>query len=916
MPSALLRTKLFAPPIRPNRVTRPHLIQRLNHVLEPEQRLAFVSAPAGFGKTTLLGEWTQQCGLPVAWLSLDADDNDLMRFLAYVIAALQTIAPQIGRGAQAALQSAEAVDGIAILTSLLNDVVDREVDLVLVLDDYHLIDSAGIDEMIGFILEHQPPNLHLAMATRHDPNLPLARLRVRGQLDELRAADLRFSEAEAADFLSRVMGLDLSADRIAALGSRTEGWIAGLQMAAISLQSSDDADGFITSFTGSNRFVLDYLVEEVLEQQAPEIQAFLLQTSILNRLSGPLCDAVRLESEYTEDASSIDGWQILEQLDRANLFVVPLDEERRWYRYHHLFADLLRRKLRQLHSERLSVLHSRASEWYDANGHINDAIEHALRANAPERAADLLAEAADLLWQKGAHGQLRRWLNALPSEMISDRPRIGLFHAWYLFASGNQDSAESVLQAVESALDGAVDQPARQSQQRVRGRVATVRAFMASFRGEVPAMILHARQALEALPEDDLTWRSSAAIVLGDAHGFAGDMPASYEARLAAVRACEAANDTYFILIANLKLAITLRSQGRLQETIDVCRQQLQFAQDRGLGRSSAAGWCLAIWAEVLAQRNELDRALEMIRQAVDLTERGLDLAMIGWSRLCQVRVLFSAERFVEVEKIIQTTAEQAREADVPPWILSEMESWQIRLWLTQGNLDYVRTWASERGLIPVDLDQPLSTDFFLLREHHTLARILVAQGKLGEALALLERLLDSAETSGRISSAIEIAIQQALAHQIAGAIDQALTALAQALALAEPGGMIRIFVDEGAPMARLLRTAVAHDIAAKHASQLLAAFPDAPPKQYQSLRTATPIPDPQSALVEPLSDRELEVLRLIADGLTNRQIGERLYLSLNTIKVHTRNIYGKLGVHSRTQAVATANEMGLFPDG
>ncbi len=919
MAETLLRTKLFAPPVRPNRVARPHLIQNLNQSLASGHKLALVCAPAGFGKTTLVRAWAEQCPHALAWLSLDADDNDLMRFLTYLVAAVQTVSPETGRGALAALQSTENVASDTILTLLLNDMVDQQTTFCLVLDDYHVIETPAIDEAIDFLLEHQPPQMHLAIATRHDPTLPLARLRVRGELTDLRAADLRFSNVEAAEFLNQVMGLDLSAENIAALEARTEGWIAGLQLAAISLQRREKADDFITSFTGSNRFVLDYLVEEVLDQQTPENHEFLLQTSILERFNGSLCDAVRSEQSGSENARFINGQQILEQFDHDNLFIVPLDEERRWYRYHHLFADLLRRRLRQSRHEVIPVLHGRASDWFTANGYVNEAIEHALRADALEWAADLLVQSADSLWQRGEHGHLRRWMNALPPEMVFARPHIGLFHAWYLFASGQQDSAEAALQAVESALAGADNPDAEPSnshtQQILLGRVATVRAFMASFRGDVPAIIRHATDALALLPEDDLTWRSSAAITLGDAHGFIGDMQAAYDARLAAAKACAAADDTYFILIANLKLAITLRAQGRLEETIEICRRQLRFTQSRGLSRMPAAGWCLAIWAEVLAERNELERALEQVEHAIELTERGLDLAMIGWSRLCQVRVLYSAGRLTDAAATIRKTIHQTLTTDMPPWIVGAMEMWQARLWLDEGKVDEAAAWAAELSLHPGDSNNPPpQLTFFRLRDHIMLARILLAQRDTSSASTLLEWLWQEAKSSGRIASSVEIALLQSLTHHAAGGREQALAALERALTVAEPCGFVCMFVDEGSLVADLLRLAQSRGITSAYSSRLLAAFSGAEQGALPSTTPQTGNDRPKPDLIEPLSERELEVLQLIAVGLTNREIGERLYLTLNTVKVHTRNIYGKLGVHSRTQAVAVANELGLLP--
>ncbi len=930
MTTSILVTKLFVPPTRPELVPRPRLIKKLKAGALPGCKLTLISAPAGFGKTTLVSEWVQAMGgatpsIAIAWLSLDEGDNDPTRFLAYFIAALNRgdgTKTAIGEGALTMLQSPQPPSIEAVLTLVINEIAAIPDRIILILDDYHVIESSQVDDVLTFLLENLPPHIHLVIATREDPHLPLSRLRARGQLTDLRAADLRFTSSEAAEFLNQVMGLDLSNGDIAALETRTEGWIAGLQLAAISLQGKEDTAKPIESFSGSNRLVLDYLIEEVLDQQPEIIQTFLLQTAILNRLTGSLCDAVRFGTAETPSRSfgtaisqQNNSQAILEMLERANLFIIPLDDERRWYRYHHLFADLLQQQLRQKHPDWIPRLHRRASEWYEQNSFTDETIEHALRAEDYERVTHLIEVYADDLWQRGEHAKLQRWLVKLPTELISARPHLCIFHAWYLFASGQQETAERILQAAEKAIDlgqtrtheagpQQPDQFTDIDKLRLKGRVATVRAFLASFRGDVPAIIQYARQAIAYLPEQDLTWRSSAAIALGDAHGFQGDMTAAYQARLTAAQACQAAGDIYFVMIANLKLAITLRAQGRLQPTIEMCSQQMQLANEMGILESPAAGWCLAVWGEVLAELNDLDGALQKAKKGIELVERGGDLSMLGWSYLCLVRVLFSRQEIAEIEAIIQKMAQVAREADVPPWITSQMALWQARLWLKQNKHELASQWAAERGLDTNGENKPLSnTDYFLQIEYITLARILLTLGRLAEATGLLQQLLEQAKTGERTTRMVEILILQTLALQARGETDTAVTTLEQALTLAEPCGFIRTFVDEGPSMARLLYEALSQGIAPNYVRQLLAAFPVSEPEQ------TTPSQPDNSEFdwIEPLSEREVEVLQLIAEGLTNKEIGSRLYLSLNTVKSHTRNIYSKLGVNNRIQAVARA---------
>ncbi|MBL1192729.1 MAG: hypothetical protein HND51_00090 [Chloroflexi bacterium] len=890
MATPLLATKLYVPKPRPELVLRPQLIERLNEGLH--HKLTVISAPAGFGKTTLVNEWVTTSDRQVAWLSLDESDGDLTVFLNYFIAALnqaERSSEDIGEGALSMLQSPQPPAVTEILTGLINELAAIPTQTILVLDDYHRIQAQPIHDALAFLLEHLPEQLHLVIVTRQDPQIPLAKLRAQDQLTELRAADLRFSTSEAAEFLDQVMRLKLTPDDVALLESRTEGWIAGLQLAAISMQGIEDTAGFIESFTGSHHFVLDYLIEEVLNNQTEEVQTFLLQTSILDRMTGALCDAI---------TGQHDGQATLEILEHANLFIIPLDEERKWYRYHHLFADLLRLRLRRSDIEQVPDLLQRASEWHEEEGLIDEAIDYALRAEDYERTAQIIGNHIDEIWQRGQHAKLRRWLAALPELLLESKAELGLFHAWYLFARGQPDAAERTLQTAEKLID---------TEGKLSGRAAAIRAFMASFKGDVPGMIQSAQEALEKLPEEDSVWRSSMAITLGDAHGFTGDMAKAFEARSEALEACKATGNSYFTLIASMKLAITLREQGRLQEVIELCQHYFQFANESGVPHTAGVGWLLAVWGETLAELNDLDVAILKTEQGFSIAEPGGDLGMLGWSYLCLIRVYFSQGNINEADKAVQKMQTVAGQYEVPPWVRNRMAAWQARIWLAQGKLADAERWMEERK--PEQAVLPQQADYFLLIEYVVIVRVLLAQEKADEASRWLEQLLTAAEANSRTTLVIELLLLQALAFQAKDDIDEALSTLEQALTLAEPRGFVRVFVDEGPAIAQLLYEAARREIVSDYAQRLLAAFPTPEGEPVDSKHTQMADFD----LIEPLSEREGDVLELMAEGLTNQEIGTRLFLSLNTVKVHARNIYGKLGVNNRTQAVTKAQGLGIL---
>ena len=939
MTAPLLTTKLHIPPARPGLVSRPRLIERLNEGLRLGHRLTLISAPAGFGKTTLLSEWIAGHKRPVAWLSLDKGDNDPTRFWAYFIAALQTIEANIGTSALGVFQSPGAAQANefaattlptieSVLAVLINEIATIPEPFTLVLDDYHLIKAQSIHSALTFLLDHLPSQMHLVIATRSDPRLPIARLRGRGQLTELRLADLRFTLDETAAFLEQAMSLSLSADDVAALASRTEGWIAGLQMAALALQGTifvpgrEDPARFIAAFRGSDRYILDYLVEEVLQRQPNSVQTFLLQTSILDRLTGPLCDAVvnqrasesanqHLVSQRTGDLpicrfADLPSEEILEYLERNNLFVIPLDNERQWYRYHRLFTDLLRQRLHHTQPDQIPILHRRASEWYEQNGLMAAAIDHALSARDLERAARLIERAAEATLMRSEVTTLLKWIEALPDELVRARPALCIFHAWALLLVGLPlDVAESRLQDVDEDSDF------------MPGQVAAMRAFIASSMGQMSHAARLCRQALESLPKDNLFLRSLAAWLLSVSQLADGDFAAGRQALDEVIRTSQEVGNVMVATAALGQLARLRLRQGHLYEAKTIYERAMALATDAQGHLLPIAGHAMMGLGELFREWNDLEVAARYLVQGIELTEQWREFATFrGYISLARVR---QAQGDVDgARAAIQKAQQLAVEFDATDWDDLIVATYQARLWIAQGasdpsRLEAAARWAEERrsvmGAAPSGSEEYDEFAEYHVRkyEHVVQARLLIVQDRPAEALELLKPLLPIMEERKRKESLIEIQILKALAFQAQDDIAQAMIALERALSLAEPGGYVRIFIDEGPPMARLLFQAAARGIAPKYVNKLLAAFPDSEPAVISQPPTA-------EMMVEPLSEREIEVLQRIAEGLSNQEIAQRLFLSLATVKWHTSNIYGKLGVKNRTQAVAKARSLGILP--
>ena len=784
-----------------------------------------------------------------------------------------------------ALQSSQPPPTDVLLTALLNDLAALG-DAVLVLDDYHMIESPPIDEALTFFVDHLPPQFRLVIASREDPPLPLARLRARGQLTELRAADLRFTPAEAAEFLNQVMGLSLSAEDIAALETRTEGWIAGLQLAAISMRghASGDTTSFIQSFTGSHHFVLDYLVEEVLGQQSASIQTFLLRTSILDRMCGPLCDAVL-------GSSSASGQQTLETLEHANLFIVPLDDERRWHRYHQLFGDLLRKRLGQsLSAGEISELHIRASEWYEDNTLEIEAFRHAAIANDIERAERLITGGGIPLHSLPAVTAILDWLDALPKTVLDVRPGLWVRSATSALLAGQTTGVEEKLQAAEKAIQNAdLDDKTRD----LIGQIAAVRAILAHLQYQPEATITQARRALEYLQPDNLPFRSRAFRALGFAYQLQGDRAAARQAYTEAKSIRQASGDIHLTVSATTGLGNVQESENQLYQAVETYRCSLQLLSDQGPPNASEEYIGLA---RIYYEWNDLDAAERYGQLSLHLArqyDRAVDRFVICEVFLARLKlargdVAGAAAMLAETEQSVRQNNYVQR--------LPEVAAAQVLTLLRQGDVAAAARLVQTRDL-------PICQ-----------ARVFLAQGDAARALALLTPLCRQMETRGWQDERLRVMVLEALALPAQHEKDLAVQLLAEALALAEPGGFIRLFVDEGPPMAQLLSEAAARGIMPDYVAKLLAAFAGLTKDEGPTTKLASSVTrSGLSSLVEPLSPRELEILKLITQGLSNREIGERLFLALDTVKGHNRRIFDKLQVQSRTEAIARARELGLL---
>jgi LuxR family maltose regulon positive regulatory protein len=883
----LLDTKLHIPARHANLIQRPRLIELLNQGCH--SKMTIISTPTGYGKTTLLCQWQSNCNLPVAWLTLDKADNDPVRFLSYLIAALQRFEPDLGSGALDVLQTSGVVSAGAwspielALTLLLNDLTSGSRPLILVLDDYHLIENARIHQLVTYLLDNQPEQLHLVIATRVDPPLPVSRLRAQAQLVEVRVDDLCFTSDESFEFYNDVMGLSLSTEQVAVLERRTEGWIAGLQLAALSMREHEDIIGFIEAFTGSHRFILDYLTEEVFNRQSSEVRAFLLKTAILDHLNASLCNAITRQD---------DSQEILEFLDEMNLFIVPLDDERRWYRYHHLFAELLQQRLQKECPSLVPALHQQASKWYEENGFVLNAVSHALNAGEYKRTADLIEKSGWSVLMRGELATLLSWLEYLPEELLRSRPQLAFFNIWALAYSGALEEVEQKLQNVDL--------------QSVRGEVATVRAHIAAVHGDITLAIALAHKASEQLPAENILLQGIVAQTLGLAYHWSGSPRAASQELSRAIKLSQEAGEPFLTMTAMAFLGRALEIQGELHQAVNTYQQMLELVNQPGRRPVPFTGMAYVGIAGSLYEWNDLDGAKANAIKGINLSEQGGFIPYQLAGSIILAHVYLACGDLPGAQEIIMQVGHLEQKCEYA-YVLAISNELRTELWLEQGKMSAALQWAKHH---PLSQTNKPSLAFEV--EQITAVRILLARieqlprasaDQIAKCLKHLEWLLTEAKIAERVGSIIRILVLQAKTLQIQGNHEAAVIKLGEALSLAEPEGYMRVFIDEGALIEELLRRTGSRGFAPRLVAELIAAIQNSP--HHENIET--------QALIDPLSKRELEVLRLLADGYSNLDIADRCVITVGTVKAHTASIYRKLNVNSRSQAVARARELDLL---
>lgn len=899
MTDTLLATKIHIPPHRTNLVNRQALIQRLNDGISQNHRLTLISAPAGYGKSTLLSEWVSQLDLPVAWLSLEKEENTPTRFWNYFGAALDTIShlrkAGISEALFQALLSPQPPLMDVLLTNLINELSKLTTGALLVLDDMHVITEGKIHHDLIFLIDHLPHtvnSLHLVVASRMDPPWPLARWRAHGEINEIRTRDLRFALDEVNSFLQNIMGLTLTTEHISELEERTEGWIAGLQMAALSMQSSQDIAGFLQGFTGSHRFVLDYLLDEVFAQLEPKVLDFLLKTSILDRLCDSLCNTV---TQYQDCQAT------LLHLEKANMFLIALDDERRWYRYHHLFSDLLRNQLNQKNHDLVPELHHRASEWYWRNHYLFEAINHAIEASDYELAADIVEHNIIAFKDHGKLPEIVHWLEMFPDTFLCTRPWLCVAKSWVLAYLGNSEQTRVLLKMAERAI---IDSETTETSNHIRGHIAAIHCYLLLFDDEIALCIQKGYEALACLPETDHQTRISTFVTLSSALRLEGNLLGAMAVLEEAVTLSRKLETTPMTIRALCALSAIQAARGSLSESIATLKEAIRLSErvnsDGKLIQPPAVSIAYIRLGDILYRRNNVERALEYVQMGVKLAEKWGMANAIWEGYRTLAGIVTSQGDYGAANQAIQQ-AEDAYEK-ISASAKNTTDAFQAELWLAQGNIDAAAGWVDQQGLT---VDTPVQ--LWDLDRLSTFVHVLLAQNNIDGALKLLLQMLALAEKASEVGSIIAFSIDTALAYQKLGRDTEATEALIRAVRVGEMESYIRIFIDHGQSLRPLLREIISRGVAVGYVKKLLSEIDKKPGGEKQDQST------PPRQLVEPITEREIEVLRLLESSLSSVEISRELYLSVNTVRTHIRNIYSKLGAHRRIEAIQKAKELKLI---
>lgn len=886
----ILATKLFVPQKLSNRVARPRLIEKLRR--GSVNKLTLISAPAGYGKTTLLGEWIHHEEIPFAWLSLDQHDNDFSRFLAYLIASLKSILIEVD-GQILNPDESSPRPFIPVLISIINQITVTNRHLALVLDDYHLINNREIHEALIFLIENLPNTMRLVIATRTDPPLRLAQLRARAEMCEIRSEDLRFTTEEAGRFLNQIMELGLAFADTAILNEKTEGWIAGLQLAAISLKKHPDKHHFISAFAGDDRYIADYLLDEALSRQPPHIQTFLLQTSILDRLNPSLCAAI---------TNQIDSQSILLEIEQANLFLVPLDNQRNWYRYHHLFADLLKVRLRQTQVGDVLDLHMQASLWYEQHDLLPDAIIHALAANQVGRIVQLTEEMAVDKLESVELKALMTWLDGLQQDTFRQHPWLLVTRSWALFSTGEYEAVEVNLSEIETILDR--EELSQELATRIRGHLAAIRTYLAELREDAATTMQQAEYALSFLPDIDIKLRAFVAIRWANCLAWYGEHDKAIAAYREAGEAGKLAGDGQLAMTALSELAAVQMVAGKLRQAVGSIMDLKNYAEmlahkdGRRLPAMGKLYWHLS---HILHELNELDESRFYATEAVQICQQWGEKEALVHSLFVLVRT-YVAQRESDLADHTLNRAMYIA-GQISPMALEKYRIWMVNYQLMMSKTEDAESWAQDFDF--TDRERYSYDHLFAIQNK---VRLLIEKGNLTEALRSINGLLRLVENVGAKYYIIKFNIIKAKILQALNQPNNAMASMKSALSLANPEGYVRAFLDEGEPVARLLYSAAQRGIFPDYCQKLL--------DEFSKLNDRKNEPSGRYDQVEPLSERELEVLNLISQGLTNQQIAQHMVLSLHTIKSHARNIYGKLGVKNRTEAVTRARLLKLLTQG